>query len=456
MDKSISVNRKTDRDDYDTSEYQSRGELLPIAIIQTIGVWIGCYALDYFVYPEIMYELWACRTGFIALMLIILMTIKTSIVQYNHFILTAFLFVSSSTTIGLMIELTNDSGTPYVLGLMVNSVVINLLNGLRRLEIIFYNTFNISVYLVVSIFFIETPLVHTMAITLVLHFLFVMNYALEQQKHAYQVGFDAFLKTKHQKESQEKIEKQKQDLELVNTQLVQQQDLLIQTAKVSMVGDMTMNIMHEIKNPLNIALSAVRYARHLELKNTSQEQYEDVLNDISVGIERIHKISKDMNSFSYQDTSRECSLVSLNTILTFSLQMLKGRIDDVQVVLPETDVTLFVAQNQLSQVFVNLFSNALFAFEQGQADKQIRIEVKKVDHTIEIIVTDNGCGVSETVQDNLFVPYFTTKGRSVGTGIGLRISRMIIEAHHGSLEFNGNNPGASFKISLPDRQLNPE
>jgi nitrogen fixation/metabolism regulation signal transduction histidine kinase len=112
----------------------------------------------------------------------------------------------------------------------------------------------------------------------------------------------------------------------------------------------------------------------------------------------------------------------------------------------ENQKTLFADKNMITQLMINLIKNAIEAVEKSPNPK-ISIDIKNVDHQTNIIVSDNGSGISEDVLKDIFVPFYTTKTN--GSGIGLYYSKMIIYMHKGSINVKSEeNKGTSFSIHI--------
>jgi two-component system NtrC family sensor kinase len=103
---------------------------------------------------------------------------------------------------------------------------------------------------------------------------------------------------------------------------------------------------------------------------------------------------------------------------------------------------------KLQQVLINLLKNAAFAIKE-KPDGQIRLSLARRDDLVEIAVSDNGCGMSPEVAEQIWEPFFTTKGEQ-GTGLGLEVSRSIVEGHGGTIACESSiGAGATFTIRLP-------
>jgi signal transduction histidine kinase len=119
---------------------------------------------------------------------------------------------------------------------------------------------------------------------------------------------------------------------------------------------------------------------------------------------------------------------------------------------PLEAVVARVNPQELKQVLLNLVVNGLESIDDGGT---VVVEARRNPNNIEIAVSDNGCGMSEEVMQNLFEPFFTRNRTGKGTGLGLSISHLIISQHGGSLNAESAGPGrgSRFTISLPIQVL---
>lgn len=117
----------------------------------------------------------------------------------------------------------------------------------------------------------------------------------------------------------------------------------------------------------------------------------------------------------------------------------------------ENEVSLYCLKNELSQVILNIIANAKDALVEKEVENpEINITIECKKKKASIIIDDNAGGIDESIIDKVFEPYFTTKGKDNGTGIGLYMSKTIIEEHmDGQLDVHNTLTGASFKITLP-------
>jgi two-component system sensor kinase FixL len=223
------------------------------------------------------------------------------------------------------------------------------------------------------------------------------------------------------------------------------QELVIQSERLAALGQMVAEITHEIKNPL---MMIGGFAQQL-IRETDDEKNLKKLNIITEEIRRLERLLADLKEF-YQVRTVVSEAVDMRELLqkVFSLVQEDCKRHNIQkeVTLDERALTVSGDSGRLEQVFLNLVKNAIEAMDSGG---KISIQSKLSGDQVEIMVTDEGCGISKQDRDKVFAPFFTTKKH--GTGLGLCISKGIIEDHRGSsfsLE-SEEGKGTTFKIRLP-------
>lgn len=215
----------------------------------------------------------------------------------------------------------------------------------------------------------------------------------------------------------------------------------IEKEKLSLISNMARIVAHEIKNPLTPIKLSIEY-----LKEISQKKKEEFLKEFPKISDEILESLKDLESISseFSDFTRLPSLkkeyVNLKSLL---LDLLSPFISKGKIIfsLPEDDVFLNLDPRLFKRALINLLNNA---FESSEPSPKVYLNLKKEDK-IKIEIIDEGPGVSEEVLDKLFEPYFTTK--TSGTGLGLFISKKIIEEHRGNI-FAENTEDKGLKITI--------
>ncbi|MEB3281642.1 MAG: ATP-binding protein [Lyngbya sp.] len=300
------------------------------------------------------------------------------------------------------------------------------------------------------------------------------------------------------RESEAQLREQKQQLQQALQELKRTQAQMIQNEKMSSLGQMVAGIAHEINNPVNFIhgnlVHAADYIQdllnliqlyqnhyphpHPEIEaeieaielDYIQEDIKKLLKSMQVGTERIREIVKSLRIFSRLDEA-EIKEVDLHEGLESTLMILHNRLKakpgypGIKVIkeygqLPRINCY----SGQLNQVFMNILSNAIDAIEDAQSSLSlqeiqsnpgcIRIKTQRIpDNWIQILIADNGRGMSQEVRSCLFDPFFTTKPIGKGTGLGLSISyQVVVEKHKGKIECDSIlGKGTEFKILIPLR-----
>jgi Signal transduction histidine kinase regulating C4-dicarboxylate transport system len=294
----------------------------------------------------------------------------------------------------------------------------------------------------------------------------------------------------------EVIEREKAtQLELALRELKQTQAQLIQSEKMSSLGQLVAGIAHEINNPINFIHGNLAYIRAyvqdlFNLVNLYQKHYPNppaeiqealeaininfvisdfpkLLSSLQRGTDRIRVIIRSLRNFSHSDETSMKS-VDIHEGIDSTLMILNHRLEGkdehpaIQVIREYGNLPLVECYaGELNQVLMNLLSNAIDALEElrstsaksGQQTPTIRINTSVQGENVVIRIVDNGSGMSQEIASRIFDPFFTTKPIGKGTGLGLTVSyQIVVEGHGGQLScVSQPGLGTEFVIALPLR-----
>ena len=230
-----------------------------------------------------------------------------------------------------------------------------------------------------------------------------------------------------------------------------------QTEKLATVGRLAASVMHEINNPLAFVRSNLEFLRGEVLAQPLPEEarmeIQEVLDETRTGVERIRQIVADLKGFSRMDVEEPSECV-LSDVVTDAARLAAVRLKNVarlKVEVPPELPEVFATRRRLAQVILNLLVNAGDALEEAKVQGgEVRVTGVAGNGCVTLLVEDNGPGFPPEVLPRLFDAFFTTKGPEKGTGLGLTISRELVERFGGTLRAE-NRPegGARMRLELP-------
>ncbi|MGM0519177.1 MAG: ATP-binding protein [Campylobacterota bacterium] len=257
--------------------------------------------------------------------------------------------------------------------------------------------------------------------------------------------------------------KKKRISTMIDISHIKQKDNLIsRQAKLADMGQMIGNIAHQWRQPLSlISSSASGLKLYRDMDKLNDEIFNETVEQIVKTTTHLSQTIDDFRNFIKDD--KEKTVFCLNDIIRKDLSLLDGVIKTSHITIDikkqEEDIILKGYPNELIQAIMNILTNSKDALESSSVeDKLILIEVSKADHFAYLKIYDNANGIDETIKDKIFQPYFTTKHKSQGTGLGLFMTHRIInDSMDGTIKveniyFNVKNKeykGACFTVELP-------
>ena len=267
------------------------------------------------------------------------------------------------------------------------------------------------------------------------------------------------------KESFKKLKHQADELNSLNSALEnrvsdelvksrQKDYLLIQQSKLATMGEMINAIAHQWRQPLNTLALTVQDIKYAYGKNEINEQYVDTLVKDSMG--QVKYMSKTIDDFrNFYKPNKEKKLFSLNSATKSSLSLVKARLEAHFFEIVESydsdlpDINGY--ENEFKQAILNIIANSQDAADERKiASPKMIIHTGKKDGYAMLTIEDNCGGVASEVMNRIFEPYFTTKEQGKGTGIGLFMTKTIIEENmNGYIEASSLPSGLKIMIRLP-------
>ena len=232
-----------------------------------------------------------------------------------------------------------------------------------------------------------------------------------------------------------------------------QEQMLIQQSKLAEMGEMISMIAHQWRQPLS-ALSTVIQNIHLRYSlGKLDKEYLDKQKDLSTAL--TEKMSQTINDFrNFFKPNKEKQPFSVKEALQKTIFLIDDSFKSYNIKIENMisdDFIIYGFQSELSQVLLNILTNSKDAFlETKVKDPCITIKTKRAQTHIQILISDNAGGISESIINKIFEPYFTTKENYNGTGLGLYMSKMIIEQNmQGHLSAKNIPNGVKFSIYIP-------
>ena len=256
-------------------------------------------------------------------------------------------------------------------------------------------------------------------------------------------------------ESAMELQTSHEELKQAYDELQQMQQQLVQSTKMASMGEMLAMIAHQWRQPLatiNMIASSIKLEQ--QLGNATTEGTLEKLKKIQDTTSFLSRTINDFRDFFRPDRQR--AFVQLSELVQRTMEIigLSLQKQDIELVKEFGELPpLELFPNEVQQALINLFKNAEEALEESGIDKKRLIVRTYAQQDKQILeVQDNAGGIPEDVVDQIFFPYFSTKNKLNGTGLGLYMSRMIIEDHlGGKLTVVNKDGGACFRVELNER-----
>ena len=258
---------------------------------------------------------------------------------------------------------------------------------------------------------------------------------------------------------EERVGQRTLELERANRELKDAQTQLIQSAKMTAIGELGAGVAHELNNPLGGILGYTQMLREKMKKGSMTEQEWGTSQEYLSHIERESRRCKGIveNLLNFSPRSLEVKVLDVRKVIQETLNLLDHQLtlENIELIIGfDHDLAWIEGNpNELQQVFTNIILNAQQAMVKGGVLRILgrnRPEPPDLAREVELEFTDTGPGIAPEYLAKIFDPFFTTKQERKGTGLGLSITYQIVQAHHGTIEAKSVvGKGASFFVRLP-------
>jgi len=229
--------------------------------------------------------------------------------------------------------------------------------------------------------------------------------------------------------------------------------IMLQSARQAQMGEMISMIAHQWRQPLSsISTVTGNMLVFLELDNFEKNQFKELLNSINNHAQYLSRTINDFRNFFKPNKDKQS--VQLESVLEQTINIIGKSLSYKNIKLQtdyQFETPLNTYPNELTQVFLNIIKNGQDVLLENQIEYPvIEIAGRNEGESQIVEISDNAGGIPLEIMDKIFEPYFSTKGEKTGTGLGLYMSKLIIEKHcKGTLEVENTDNGALFTIRLP-------
>lgn len=240
---------------------------------------------------------------------------------------------------------------------------------------------------------------------------------------------------------------------MLQKELEERQKILFLQSRMASLGQMLANIAHQWRQPLT-QLNLSLYNLKKAFENQNKKEFEDFYSNSKNLILGMSNTIEDFTNFFSPQKQKEIFL--LNISINEALKILNKIFEDEKIDIKfdiTKDLEIFGVKNELTQVLLNILSNAKDAFVQnGIKNRELSIKTYKKDDFTYLEIVDNALGIKDEIKDKMYEPYFTTKHQSSGTGLGLFISKIIIEnSFEGEISHSNTQNGSKFELKFPTK-----
>lgn len=230
------------------------------------------------------------------------------------------------------------------------------------------------------------------------------------------------------------------------------EESLYHSDKLRTIAELSTSIVHEIKNPLSIIKGSS------EILRTCFDEFEDdkkisLISKIEKTTDRVFTIIDGLKNLARDDQRDDFAATSINVMIEETLSLVKAKMNKENVIFSQTlnhpsSLKILCIEGQIIQILVNLINNSIE--EMNKYDERwIKLSTEVCEDEIFISITDSGAKIDPEIVAKIFSPFFTTKPKGIGTGMGLSICQNLAVKNKGRLEYRDNNNHPQFNLIFP-------
>lgn len=267
------------------------------------------------------------------------------------------------------------------------------------------------------------------------------------------IGFMAYLLVKENYIGEAKLESEKNHIQELNSQLIEQQKALVRASRMAALGEMASAMSHEINNPLAvIKMSSQQVVKLSDRGELTDKAKNSAIQKIEEAVSRITAIIAGLRRFSGENQS-QLEYSDLYEAFENSLSLCRERFHEKGILLKIQDLRHFrvnMNTSDLQHVLYNVLTNVIeHSTQENNDDKWVSITFQDKGSNQVLLIENGGRPISQEIADRIFEPFFTTKEVGKGTGLGLASSKGIMVAHGGNLKLDTSTGRTCFILEFP-------
>jgi C4-dicarboxylate-specific signal transduction histidine kinase len=247
--------------------------------------------------------------------------------------------------------------------------------------------------------------------------------------------------------------KQREEIDELNRLLTLYKEVSVHQTRLATMGEMCGGIAHEINNPLTIINGSLfLLERQFQKKEIRPETIASHFERIHETVAHISSVVVNMRAMVVKCDNLEKQVIKISDLFSKSLIFCEAKFKNRSIKIEsicDEDLSLHCQPTQITQVLLNLYSNSFHGIKDLEIERWLSIKAWSENQLIFIRVIDSGNGIDIEHAKNIFTPYYTTKSIDEGTGVGLSISKKIVEEHQGTIEYKLLEGNTCFEMSFP-------